>query len=78
MKATMTKTANSTAKKTTFIYPSSKGQNVETFEGCDITLMREGSFVYQHWVSSLMMPFYINQLETELVKRGIEFKKIEE
>lgn len=64
--------------KTTFIYQSSKGQNIETFDGCDITLERNGEFVYQHWVSSLMMPFYIHQLETELINRNIEFKKITE
>lgn len=62
---------------TTFTYKSSKGQNVETFNGCDITLKRDGVFVYQHWVSSLMIPFYIHQLETELIKRGIEYTKEE-
>jgi len=77
MKAQVTTTATSTAKATTFTYQSSKGLNVETFEGCDITLMRDGVFVYQHWVSSLMMPFYINQLEEELTKRGIEYTKEE-
>lgn len=74
MKAQMTK---ATAKAYKFTYPSSKGLNVETFQGCDITLTREGQFVYQHWVSSLMMPFYVNQLEEELIKRGIEYTKEE-
>jgi hypothetical protein len=73
MKAQVTKTA--TAQATVFTYQSSKGLNVETFEGCDITLMRDGVFVYQNWVSSLMMPFYIAQLEEELIKRGIEYTK---
>ena len=63
--------------KTIFTYQSSKGLNVETFEGCDITLERDGLFVYEHWVSSLMMNFYIHQLENELLKRGIEFTKEE-
>jgi len=62
---------------TTFIYQTSKGLNTETFEGCDITLERDGKFVYQKWVSSLMMPFYIHQLESELEKRNIPYKKIE-
>lgn len=62
---------------TVFIYQSTKGLNVETFDGCDITLERDGVFVYQHWTSSLMMPFYINQLEEELIKRGIEYTKEE-
>ena len=75
MKATMTKAT--TAKATTFTYQSSKGLNVETFKGCDITLTRDGMFVYENWVSSLMMPFYIAQLEEELIKRGIEYTKEE-
>lgn len=61
---------------TQFIYQSSKGLNTETFDGCDITLERDGQFIYQHWVSSLMMPFYIHQLENELQKRNIKYKKI--
>lgn len=75
MKTQMTKAT--TAKATTFTYQTAKGLNVETFEGCDITLMRDGKFVYQNWVSSLMMPFYIGQLEEELIKRGIEYTKEE-
>ena len=63
--------------KTIFTYSTAKGNNVETFEGCDITLKRDGVFVYQHWVSSLMMPLYIHQLEKELVKRGVEYTKEE-
>lgn len=75
MKTQMTKAT--TAKATTFTYQTAKGLNVETFEGCDITLMRDGKFVYQNWVSSLMMSFYIGQLEEELIKRGIEYTKEE-
>ena len=75
MTNSMTKTT--TAKATTFTYQTAKGLNVETFEGCDITLMRDGLFVYENWVSSLMMPFYIHQLEEELIKRGIEYTKEE-
>ena len=70
-------TTTTTAKEVTFTYQSSKGLNVETFIGCDITLMRDGQFVYEHWVSSLMMPFYIQQLEEELIKRGVEYTKVE-
>jgi hypothetical protein len=75
MKAIMTKAT--TAKATTFTYQTAKGLNVETFEGCHITLMRDGLFVYENWFSSLMMPFYIQQLEEELIKRGIEYTKEE-
>ena len=61
--------------KTIFTYSTSKGNNVETFQGCDITLKRNGLHVYQQWVSSLMMPLYIEQLEKELIKRGVEYTK---
>ena len=63
--------------KTIFTYTTAKGNNVETFQGCDITLKRNGLHVYQQWISSLMMPLYIHQLEQELVKRGVEYTKEE-
>ena len=69
--------ANKTIMNTIFIYTTKKGNNVETFQGCDITLKRNGLYVYQKWVSSLMMPLYIKQLEKELLKRGVEYTKKE-
>lgn len=70
-------TTNILTMKTIFTYTTAKGNNVETFQGCDITLKRNGLHVYQQWVSSLMMPLYIHQLEQELVKRGVEYTKEE-
>ena len=68
---------NTTIMKTIFTYSTAKGNNVETFQGCDITLKRNGLHVYQQWASSLIMPLYIHQLEQELVKRGVEYTKEE-
>lgn len=61
---------------TTYIYTTSKGTNVETFDSKGyVTLKRNGLHVYEHHFGGQMLTIQEKLLVSELQKRNIDYKR---